>query len=148
MKTIISALTLLLLATTASATVPVKTISYQPNKECFEHCVEISRIGASVSVLWKGAEGVPVKVITADVPADAVLVEGLSETPGSYSSGYNTTQSSGVTSSVSHQTYVTETEIVVVITTLVFDSNGNLLSVNVHTTRTAIPRDDDSKMEQ
>lgn len=117
-------------------------------ESCFEHCIETSRVGASISILWKSANGIPVKVISVDLPKDAVLVSQSESNPKHVYSYNNNTfpNNNGGHSTVTSSTYTTTTEIVTVITTLTFDHLGNLLSVNVHTVTVKLPGD--HKMEQ
>ncbi|MEH8020130.1 hypothetical protein [Rheinheimera metallidurans] len=137
---LLSIAALILISAPISAATFITENNSNLDSKCFEHCIETSRIGASVSILWKGANGVPIKVITADVPKDAVLVaESVSQPTTFPTTNNNASQSGGGYSTVATNTYVTTTEIITVITTLTFDNQGNLLSVNVHTVSVKLP---------
>lgn len=111
-------------------------------EECVEQCVEYSRVGAGLVVLWKGKGGQPVKSITVDLPLNAVLISEGASSKSKFSQPKQSLASEKVEGStlVTQKTYTTKTEIVVIVTTMVYRSDGTLLAVYVNTHHTPLPK--------
>ena len=107
---------------------------------CIQNCIEVSRVGGSMLIKWKGTDGSIVKVISRDVPKGVSLVN---DTPISAQliaskNIYGTTSgtSTGGSATTTTYTYVTATEIVVVVVTIFYDANGRILDVKTTEHRT------------
>ena len=101
---------------------------------CSQNCIAVTQVGSSLSILWRGIDGNPVKALSVQLPKDAVLLSTAKAISDSSISAASLT--GGGTSTTTTTTYTTTTEIVVVVIACIYDAEGNLISVQTSTFRT------------
>ncbi len=97
-------------------------------QDCMTNCATTIKIGSQWVVVAKGSSGEVMKLVTLDLDKSAKLVRNIQASGGAsiMSSGHTTRQES--------ETYVTNTEIVVVTTTFYF-KDDELIGVKVDVAR-------------